>query len=70
MGDVSGDLMDAAETEDMAEMGATTNAVEDMKNAVEDMTGAEIETEATKNGIRNDAEEGKRERCLVIRGRS
>ena len=62
--------MDAAETEDMAEMGATTNAVEDMKNAVEDMTVAEIETEATKNCIRNDAEEGKREQCLVIRGHS
>ena len=55
---------------DVAEMGATTNAVEDMKNAVEDMTVAEIETEATKNGIRNDAEEGKREQYLVVRGHS
>ena len=55
---------------DVAEMGATTNAVEDMKNAVEDMTVAEKEAEATKNGIRNDAEEGKREQCLVIRGHS
>jgi hypothetical protein len=62
--DVFGDL------KDVAEMGATTNAVEDMKNAVEDMTVAEKEAEATKNGIRNDAEEGKREQCLVIRGHS
>jgi hypothetical protein len=57
LGDVSGDL------KDVAEMGATTNAVEDM-------TVAEKEAEVTKNGVRNETEEGKPEQCLIVRGYS
>ena len=59
--DVFGDLKDLA-------------GVVDMKNAVENLTGVEYMKvkgeEATKNGIRNEAEEGKQQRCLVIRGHS
>jgi hypothetical protein len=61
-GDVSGDL------KDVAEIGATTNVVEDMRNVAEDMTVAEKEAEATKNGIRNETEEGKSGQCLIVRG--
>jgi hypothetical protein len=60
--DVFGDPKDLAGVEDM------TN------NAGENLTGVEYMKvkgeEATKNGIRNEAEEGKQQRCLVIRGHS
>jgi hypothetical protein len=59
--DVFGDLKDLA-------------GVVDMKNAVENLTGVECMkvkgAETTKNGIRNEAEKGEQERCVVIRGYS
>jgi hypothetical protein len=61
--DAFGDLKDVAERAGMVEVEVT-------KNAVEDMTVAEKEAEAAKNGVRNEAEEGKRQQCLVVRGRS
>jgi hypothetical protein len=41
-----------------------------MRNVIEDMTVAEKEAEATKNGVRNESEEGKPEQCLIVRGYS